>query len=109
MAYHKNDRLFKSTFESEIMEKLITSMDQHGRVLIPSEIRERFNIQPGDKVNLEVYENELKIISSNQVMDEMYAIFTRNQKDKKGSVVDDFINRKREEYQIEETRNKKNG
>ncbi|MFP3035397.1 MAG: AbrB/MazE/SpoVT family DNA-binding domain-containing protein, partial [Candidatus Tisiphia sp.] len=23
-------------------------MDQHGRVLIPSEIRERLNIQPGD-------------------------------------------------------------
>ncbi|MCC8399051.1 MAG: AbrB/MazE/SpoVT family DNA-binding domain-containing protein [Rickettsia endosymbiont of Culicoides impunctatus] len=34
------------------MEKLITSMDQHGRVLIPSEIRGVLNIQPGDKVNL---------------------------------------------------------
>ena len=34
------------------MKKLVTNMDQHGRVLIPSEIRERLNIQPGDKVNL---------------------------------------------------------
>ena len=61
------------------MEKLVTNMDQHGRVLIPSEIREKLNIQPGDKVNLEVYENEVKIISSNQIMDEMYSIFTKNQ------------------------------
>lgn len=91
------------------MEKLITSMDQHGRVLIPSEVRGRLNIQPGDKVNLEVYENELKIISANKIMDEMYTIFTKNQNEKKDSIVDDFINRKREEYQVEEARNKKNG
>lgn len=91
------------------MEKLVTSMDQHGRVLIPSVIRERLNIQPGDKVNLEVYENEVKIISANQIIDEMYAIFTKNQNNRKDSVVDDFINRKHEEYQIEEKRNIKNG
>ena len=91
------------------MEKLITSMDQHGRVLIPSEIREMLNIQPGDKVNLEVYENEVKIISANQIIDEMYAIFTKNQNNRKGSVVDDFISRKHEEYKIEEERNIKNG
>ena len=42
-------------------------MDQHGRVLIPSGVRERLNIQPGDKVNLEVYENEVKIINSNKI------------------------------------------
>ena len=47
------------------MKKLVTNMDQHGRVLIPSEIRGMLNIQPGDKVNLEVYENEVKIISAN--------------------------------------------
>ena len=61
------------------MKKLVTNMDQHGRVLIPSEIRERLNIQPGDKVNLEVYGNELKIISANQIIDVMHTIFTKNQ------------------------------
>ena len=91
------------------MEKLVTNMDQHGRVLIPSGVRERLNIQPGDKVNLEVYENEVKIISANQIIDEMYAIFTKNQSDKDYSVVDDFISRKHEEYKIEEERNIKNG
>jgi hypothetical protein len=91
------------------MEKLITSMDQHGRVLIPSGIREMLNIQPGDKVNLEIYKNEVKIISANQIIDEMHAIFTKNQNDRQDSVVDDFINKKREEYQIEEAREIKNG
>jgi AbrB family looped-hinge helix DNA binding protein len=91
------------------MEKLVTNMDQHGRVLIPSEIREMLNIHPGDKVNIEVYENEVKIINANKIIDEMHAIFTKNQNDRKDSVVDDFINRKHEEYQIEETRSIKNG
>ncbi|HJD56595.1 MAG TPA: AbrB/MazE/SpoVT family DNA-binding domain-containing protein [Rickettsia endosymbiont of Sericostoma sp.] len=91
------------------MEKLITSMDQHGRVLIPSEIRGVLNIQPGDKVNLEIYKDEVKIISANKIIDEMHAIFIKNQTDKKDSVVDDFINKKHEEYQIEELRNIKNG
>lgn len=91
------------------MKKLVTNMDQHGRVLIPSEVRERLNIQPGDKVNLEVYETELKIISANQIIDEMHAIFTKNQNGRKDLVVDDFINRKHEEYQIEEARSIKNG
>jgi len=90
------------------MEKLITSMDQHGRMLIPSGIREMLNIQPGDKVNLEVYENEVKIINANKIIDEMHAIFTKNKSDRKDSVVDDFINRKHEEYQIEEARSIKN-
>jgi len=37
----------------------------------------------------------------------MHAIFTKNQSSKKDSVVDDFINRKHEEYKIEEKRNNK--
>lgn len=90
------------------MEKVTTNMDQHGRVLIPSEIRTMLNIQPGDKVNLEVYENEVKIISANQIIDEMHAIFTKNQNNKKDSIVDDFINKKHEEYKIEEERKIKN-
>ena len=83
------------------MEKLVTNMDQHGRVLIPSEIRTRLNIQPGDKINLEVYEDAVKIINANKIIDEMHAIFTKNQGDKKDSIVDDFIKRKRKEYRLE--------
>jgi AbrB family looped-hinge helix DNA binding protein len=91
------------------MEKIVTSMDQHGRVLIPSGVREMLNIQPGDKVNLEIYENEVKIISASQIIDEMHAIFIKNQNARQDSVVNDFINKKHEEYQIEEARGVKNG
>ena len=91
------------------MEKLVTSMDQHGRLLIPVEIREIFNLNPGDKVSLEVSKNALKIISANQIIDEMHAIFTKNRNTKKGSVVDDFISRRRKEYQLEEDRNVRHG
>ncbi|ABV79744.1 Transcriptional regulator [Rickettsia bellii OSU 85-389] len=31
------------------VERVLTSMDQHGRVLIPVSIRERFNMHPGEK------------------------------------------------------------
>lgn len=91
------------------MEKIITRMDQHGRMLVPAEIRERLNIKPGDKVNLEIYDDEVKIINANKIIDHMYEIFTKNQTDKIGGPVDDFISRKHEEYEIEETRSNKNG
>jgi AbrB family looped-hinge helix DNA binding protein len=91
------------------MEKLITSMDQHGRMLVPVEIRERLNIKPGDKVNLEIYDDEVKIINADKIIDQMHEIFIKNQTDKISGAVDDFISRKQEEYKIEEARSKKNG
>jgi AbrB family looped-hinge helix DNA binding protein len=91
------------------MERLTTSMDQHGRMLIPSHIRERLNIHPGEKITLEIDQNQIKIINADHVIDQMHAIFTKNQTVKKGSVVDDFINQKRQEFQIEQSRDIKNG
>ena len=84
------------------MEKLVTNMDQHGRMLIPAEIRRMLNLQPGDKVNLEIYDNEVKIINSNKIIDEMHAIFTKNQNDKYGALVDDYIDNETQEQIIEE-------
>jgi AbrB family looped-hinge helix DNA binding protein len=52
------------------MERLTTSMDMHGRMLIPSHIRERPNIHPGEKVTLEIENNQIKIINANHVIDE---------------------------------------
>jgi AbrB family looped-hinge helix DNA binding protein len=77
-------------------------------MLVPSHIRERLNIHPGEKVTLEIDENQIKIINSDNVIDEMHAIFTKNQTFINGSVVDDFINQKRQEHSIEEARNIKN-
>lgn len=90
------------------MERIITSMDQHGRMLIPSSVREKFNIQPGEKVAMEIDENEIRIISADYVIDEMYKIFTKNQTGEKISIVDDFNDKKHQEYLIEESRSKKN-
>ncbi len=89
------------------MERLTTSIDQHGRMLVPSQIRERFNIHPGEKVTLEIYQNQIRIINADHVIDEMHALFTKNQTVKEGSVVDDFIKQKRQEYLIEEARSNK--
>lgn len=82
------------------MERIITSMDQHGRMLIPSSVRERFNIHPGEKVTIEIDDNEIKIINIEHVIDEMYKLFMKNKIDKKISVVDDFIAKKRQELVI---------
>lgn len=90
------------------MQRLVTSIDQHGRMLIPAHIRDKLNIHPGEKVTLEVYENEIKIINTDQVIDEIYSIFTKNQAGRNYSVTDDFIDWKRQEYSIEESRGNKN-
>jgi AbrB family looped-hinge helix DNA binding protein len=84
------------------MERIVTSMDQHGRMLIPANIRERFNINPGEKVTLEITDDQLKIINGDLVIDEMYELFTKNQTDICNSHVEEFIKQKRQEYLIEE-------
>jgi len=90
------------------MKRLTTSMDQHGRMLIPAHLRERLNLRPGEKVTLEINHNQITIINSDDVIDEMHAIFTKNKTVTNGSVVDDFIKQKRQEHLIEEARNIKN-
>lgn len=90
----------------ETNQKIITNIDQHGRMLIPANIRERLNLFPGDKVNLEIHEDGVKIINANKIIDEMHNIFVKNQNIIKNSIVDDFINSKRKEYIIEQARAK---
>ena len=86
------------------MEKITTSLDQHGRMLIPAQIREKFNIEPGDKVVLEMNDDALKILNVNHIVDEMHSIFTKNQNVKKDSTVEEFIEDKRKDFKIEESR-----
>ena len=89
------------------MKRLVTNIDMHGRMLIPAEARKKLNIQSGDKVNIEIHENDVRIINSNHVIDEMHNIFTKNQNNAEEGLVDDFIKNKYEEYQIEENMGKK--
>ena len=82
-------------------EKIITSLDQHGRMLIPSNIRERFNISPNDKVTIELTEDALIIRNVDYIINEMNAIFTKNQTVKKKNIVEDFIEDKRKDFKTE--------
>jgi AbrB family looped-hinge helix DNA binding protein len=89
-------------------EKIITSLDQHGRMLIPSNIRERFNISPNDKVTIELTEDALVIRNVDYIINEMNAIFTKNQTVKKENIVEDFIKDKRKDFEIEQVRENAN-
>ncbi len=89
-------------------EKIITSLDQHGRMLIPSNIRERFNISPNDKVTIELTEDALIIRNVDYIINEMNAIFTKNQTVKKENIVEDFIEDKRKDFKTEQARENTN-
>lgn len=89
-------------------EKIITSLDQHGRMLIPSNIRERFNISPNDKVTIELTEDALVIRNVDYIINEMNAIFTKNKTVKKENIVEDFIKDKRKDFEIEQARENAN-
>ncbi|MSO14639.1 AbrB/MazE/SpoVT family DNA-binding domain-containing protein [Rickettsiales endosymbiont of Trichoplax sp. H2] len=89
-------------------EKIITNLDQHGRMLIPSNIRERFNISPNDKVTIELTEDALVIRNVDYIINEMNAIFTKNQTVKKENIVEDFIEDKHKDLEIEQARENAN-
>ncbi len=89
-------------------EKIITSLDQHGRMLIPSNIRERFNISPNDKVTIELTKDALIIRNVDYIINEMNAIFTKNQTVKKENIVEDFIEDKRKDFKTEQARENTN-
>jgi len=86
------------------MEKLVSHMDQHGRLLIPASIRKMLHIHPGDKVNLEVFDHQVTIMSADKAIDEMHALFTKNKDHTKTSILQDFIDCKREEDALEDSR-----
>lgn len=88
------------------MKRLTTSIDRHGRMLIPAHIRQMLNIHSGEKITLEINQDNIRVINTNHVIDEMHALFTKNQSIQNDSVVNDFIKQKRQEYSIEEARNK---
>lgn len=89
------------------MQKIITHIDQNGRMLIPIAIREKLNIHPGEKIALEINDNIMKIISVDNTIDEMNKLFMKNRTKKVISIVDDFIEKKHQEFLIEENRYKK--
>jgi bifunctional DNA-binding transcriptional regulator/antitoxin component of YhaV-PrlF toxin-antitoxin module len=83
------------------MDKITTNLDQHGRMLILSNIRERFKIEPGDKVTLEITNDALIIKNIDHIVNEIHSIFIKNKTNRENSIVDDFISSKRKDSEIE--------
>ena len=88
------------------MEKIITNLDQQGRILIPFQIRKMFNLQIGNKVTLEIHNNELKIKNADYIIDEIHNIFIKNN-DNANNITDDFLNDKKQEFELEQNRDNK--
>jgi len=89
------------------MKRIITSMDRHGRMLIPASVRERCNLHFGEKIIIEVNHNDIKIVNADHIIDEMHTIIMKNQTNKNKSILDDFLDTKRKEFLIEEKRSNK--
>lgn len=86
------------------MERVVARVDQHGRMLIPAHIRAELGIHPGERVTLEINNGLIKVINFSDIIDQAHAIFTKNRPSKQGSRVDEFLKQRREEYLIEERR-----
>ena len=72
------------------MRIITTTMDRNGRMLIPAEVREKFNIESGDKLKLEIHDKELRIICVEQIIDEMHEIFTKNKSNEDEDHLEEF-------------------
>ena len=72
------------------MRIITTTMDNNGRMLIPAEVREKFNIESGDKLKLEIHDKELRIICVEQIIDEMHEIFTKNKSNEDEDHLEEF-------------------
>lgn len=82
------------------MYNLITQIDKHGRIVIPAAWRNFLNMRIGDRVFLQKFENEIRLTSVDQTVDEMHALFTKN-RDPKGHAVEEFLADRQKERSVE--------
>lgn len=81
-------------------------MDNHGRILIPASLRKELNYKKGDTFVLRVINNELRIISLENAIKEIQGFM--KQYIKPGtSMVDEFLEMRRQEYELEEEKYRK--
>ena len=86
------------------MQEIRTQLDVHGRVLIPAIIRKKMNLKPGDTLTLRATEEEIKMVSMKSVIREAQELIKKYKKPEE-SLVDSFIKMRRQESQLEESRN----
>jgi AbrB family looped-hinge helix DNA binding protein len=83
------------------MKKLHTQMDKHGRLLIPSTIRNSLNYKPGDTFVIRAINDELRIISIRKAIKDAQDLLAKHIPDEK-SLVDEFIKQRRLEVAKED-------
>lgn len=88
------------------MKHLRTHIDDNGRILIPSTIRKKYNIKPGDVYVLRMIDDEMHFINLEKVIKEAQSLFRKYVPENTSqiNVVDNFLADKRKEAEIEATR-----
>lgn len=75
------------------MRELSTQMDKHGRLLIPSQIRNSLNYNAGDKFIIRSNNDELHIMSLNKAIKNAQNLFKKYNKSS-DSAVEEFLKQK---------------
>lgn len=79
-----------------------TTVDKHGRIVIPAEIRTELGLDPGEEVSLLVVDGRLQIRNVGRAIQDQVGIGLRMHPELAGnSVVDEFIAEKRAEAERE--------
>ena len=82
-----------------------SQMDKHGRILIPSNIRNSLNYKYGDTFVIRVIDDELRIISINQEIKAAQTLFKKyNANTNSDSAVDEFLKSRRIEAENENSK-----
>ena len=81
---------------------MITKIDQHGRIVLPAEVRRKLGWRKGDVLTLRLADSELRISTMNDAIDRAQEIVGRYivGQDRK-SLIDDFIAERRHEAESE--------
>ncbi len=83
------------------MEEIRTSIDNHGKVLIPAKLRKELQFKRGDILVVRKVNNELRLMSLNSVLSKIQHDFKLRSTSKK-SAVSEFLELKKNENQLEE-------
>lgn len=73
-----------------------THIDNNGRLLIPAELRKKYNLQSGSSVVIRVVNNELKIVSIAEVLSEAKQL-VRKYVPKNANLVDELRDMRNED------------
>lgn len=77
-----------------------SQMDKHGRILIPSNIRNSLNYKHGDTFVIRAIDDELHIVSINKEIKAAQSLF-KKYSTSSNSVVNEFLESRRTEANIE--------